>query len=225
MTTISPTPRTTVKRLPDRGSYEQELIESILDEAPICHVGFVVDGAPFVIPTIHARIGDTLYLHGSPASRMLRHMQTGAVVCVTATLVDALVLARSAFHHSMNYRSAVVIGPARLVDDPVEKMHGFRAIVEHVAPGRWAHVRQPNADEMRKTTLVAVAISEASAKVRSGPVGDDPEDMDLGIWAGLLPLRTVAGAPEPDGLLAPGIAVPEHVLAWRSVDERLASKE
>lgn len=224
MTSFSSTPRTRVKRLPERGSYEVELVHGILDEGLICHVGFSTDGAPVVIPTIHARVDDVLYFHGSPASRMLRSMKDGVEVCVTVTLLDGLVLARSAFHHSMNYRSAVVMGVARPVTDAAEKLEALRAIVEHVSPGRWDSVRGPSDDEFRKTLVLALPIEEASAKVRSGPVGDDPEDLELPIWAGILPLSTTTGTPQPDAALDPALDVPPHVTAWKSPAERLRLK-
>ncbi len=221
MATITPSGRTTVKRMPERGAYDTELIHSILDEALHCHVGFVVDGSPVVIPTIHARIGETLYLHGSPASRMLRHLKGEADLCVTVTLVDGLVLARSALHHSMNYRSAVVMGRARHVSDATEKLAALKAFIEHVAPGRWDHIRGPSNTEFRQTEVVAMPITEASAKVRSGPVSDDLEDHELPIWAGVLPLATVAGTPDPAVELAVGTRTPWHVEAWTSPEERL----
>ena len=213
--TLPPSPRTEIRRRPERARYDAEVVRCVLDEALVCHVGFVIDGQPVVIPTIHARHGDQLYLHGSPASRMLRALGRQVDVCVTVTLVDGLVLARSAFHHSMNYRSVVVFGPARDVADPVEKMVAFRALVDHVAPGRWEHVRAPNDKEIRSTLVLALPLAEASAKVRTGPPIDDEVDYTLSIWAGELPLRTVPGAPLGDPRLAPGAVVPEHVAGWR----------
>ena len=203
--------RTRVKRLPERGVYDRSALDAILDEALICHVGFVQDGQPFVIPTIHARVGDTLYLHGSPASRMLRLMKEGARVSVNATIVDGIVAARSVFHHSMNYRSAVVLGAARLVEDDGERLLAMEAITEHVLPGRWAEARGPNDVESKGTLLVAVPIEEFSVKERTGPPGDDEPDYELPIWAGVIPLSTVAGEPVPDPLLANGIEVDESV--------------
>ena len=195
--------------------YEREAIDAILDEAMICHVGFVVDDVPHVIPTIHARQGDTLYLHGSPASRMLRLLKLGAPVSVTATIVDGVVVARALFHHSLNYRSVVVFGTPRLVDDPGERSVAFRAITEHVLPGRWDEARRPNEKEDRGTLLVAVDIDEASAKVRTGPPGDDDEDYELDIWAGVIPLETTAAEAIADPLLKPGVEVPESVRTYR----------
>ncbi|MET0831624.1 MAG: pyridoxamine 5'-phosphate oxidase family protein, partial [Acidimicrobiia bacterium] len=181
-----PTSRTEVRRLAERGSYERSVIDAVLDEALICHVGFVHDGGPVVIPTIHARAGDTLYLHGSPASRMLRSMRSGDEICVTVTLVDGLVMARAPFHSSMNYRSVVVFGEPRLVEEPDEKWAAFAVLTEHVCPGRWADSRLPNDKEIKGTLVAAVTIDEASAKVRTGPPGDDEEDYDLPIWAGVV---------------------------------------
>ncbi len=215
MTTIAPTPRTTLVRRPNRGVYDRALINAILDEAMICHVGFATDGQPFVLPTIHARIDDRLYLHGAVASRMVRMLATGIPVCVTATLLDGLVLARSAFHHSMNYRSVVVLGVATLVREEAEKRRALDALVEHVVPGRSASVRGPSAQELKATAVVCVPVDEASAKVRTGPPVDDEDDYALSCWAGVIPLRAQALEAEPDPRLAPGIAVPEHVLAYK----------
>jgi hypothetical protein len=210
------TERTRIRRLPERGRYDRETIEEILDEALICHVGFVVDDVPHVIPTIHARVGSTLYFHGSPASRMLRSLRKGAMVSATATIVDGIVVARALFHHSMNYRSAVVFGTPRLVEDPEERTVAFRAITEHVLPGRWDEARRPNPKEDRGTLIVAMEIGEASAKVRTGPPADDDEDYDLDIWAGAIPLTLTAGDPEPDPRLKSGVEVPDSVRAYRS---------
>jgi nitroimidazol reductase NimA-like FMN-containing flavoprotein (pyridoxamine 5'-phosphate oxidase superfamily) len=213
--TLSPSPRTEVRRLPERARYDAEVVHGILDEALVCHMGFVRDGQPVVIPTIHARHGDRLYLHGSPANRMLRTLKRQVDVCVTVTLVDGLVLARSAFHHSMNYRSVVAFGSAREVTDPAEKLAAFRALVDHVAPGRWDDVRAPSEKEIRSTLVLALGLVEASAKVRTGPPLDDEDDYALPVWAGELPLRTVPGAPVGDPRLAPGAVVPEHVTGWQ----------
>ena len=206
-----PTARTEVRRLRERGVYDREAIEAILDEALICHLGFVHDDHPFVIPTIHARAGDTLYVHGSPASRMLKTLATGVDVCLTVTLLDGLVLARSVFHHSMNYRSVVVLGRARPVTDPDEKMAALKTVVDHVQPGRWDDARRPNPDEFRKTLVLALPLDEASAKVRSGPPGDDEDDLDLPVWAGVVPLALTAGAPVTDDLVPPGTPVPAYL--------------
>lgn len=197
------TPRTTLRRLPKRGSHDPATIEAILDEALVCHVGFAVEGQPYVIPTIHGRSGDRLYLHGSAASRMLKILAGGVPVCVTVTIVDGLVMARSAFHHSMNYRSVVVLGTATLVEDAAEKVEALRVIVEHVAPGRWSEVRPPSDVELKATTVLSLPIAEASAKVRTGPPIDDEEDYALPCWSGVIPLRTVALEPEADARLHP----------------------
>lgn len=211
----APTPRTEVKRLAERGVYDRSTIDAILDEALICHVGFVHDGAPVVIPTIHARVGDTLYFHGSPASRMLRTMKAGDQVCVNATLVDGLVVARAAFHNSMNYRSVVVFGEARVVEDPEEKRMALEAVTEHVLRGRWADSRPMTEKEYKGTLIVAVPLDESSAKVRTGPPGDDDEDYDLPIWAGVLPLSVVPGEPEDDPQLRVDATVPSYVREYR----------
>lgn len=195
--TIPVTERTKVRRLPKRGAYDRETIHAILDEALICHVGFVVDTAPVVIPTIHWRDGDTLYVHGSAASRMLRRLNEGVEACVTVTLLDGLVLARSAFHHSMNYRSVVVFGRAREVTGE-EKVRALEALVEHVVRGRSSEVRPPNEAELRGTTVLALPLDEASAKIRTGGPVDDEEDYALPVWAGVVPVRLTYGDPIPD---------------------------
>jgi uncharacterized protein len=192
-----PSDRTTVKRHPERGAYDRATIDAILDEALICHVGFVAEGQPYVIPTIHARDGDTLYLHGSPGSRMLRTIKQGIDVCVTATLLDGLVLARSVYNHSMNYRSVVVLGRAHEVTDVAKKLQAMECVVEHVVPGRWAEARQPNEGEIKATTILALALEEASAKIRTGPPSDFDEDLELPIWAGVIPLDLHRGRPYP----------------------------
>ncbi len=205
------TARTTVKRLAKRGEYDRDVVNAILDEALICHAGFVVDGSPIVIPTIHARDGDTLYVHGSAASRMLRTLREGVDACITVTLLDGLVLARSTFHHSMNYRSVVILGTARELTDRAEKLHALERIVEHVAPGRSADARGPNENELRGTMVLAIPITEASAKIRTGGPVDDEEDYALPIWAGVLPLRLVPGVPVPDERIVSGVPVPEYL--------------
>jgi len=194
--------------------YDHETVFKILDEAFVCHVGFVVDGQPYVIPTNFGRVGETLYLHGSAASRMLRTLSEGIPVCVTVTLVDGLVLARSAFHHSANYRSVVILGTARLVDDPAEKMEALRLFTEHIMKGRWEQIRWPNEQELKGTTVLALPIEEVSAKVRTGDPKDDEEDYELPIWAGVLPLQVVPATPIPDTRLKPGIPVPENVAKY-----------
>lgn len=216
-----PSARVRVKRLPDRARYQRAVIEEILDEALICHVGFVVDGQPHVIPTIHAREGDRLYVHGSTASRMLRTLKGGIPACVTASIVDGLVLARSAFHHSVNYRSVVVLGTASEVEDDAEKLRALRAISEHVAPGRWYEVRGPSPSELRQTTVLGMGLDEASAKVRSGPPKDEEKDLALPIWAGELPMRLVAVEARDDPLLRSGVARP----GWLATYDRGAQEE
>jgi nitroimidazol reductase NimA-like FMN-containing flavoprotein (pyridoxamine 5'-phosphate oxidase superfamily) len=214
MSTFTPTSRTQVKRLPKRGAYDRETVFKILDEAFVCHVGFVVEGQPYVIPTNYGRVGETLYLHGSAASRMLRTLSEGIAVCVTATLIDGLVLARSAFHHSVNYRSVVILGTARLVENPTEKMEALRLFTEHIMKGRWDQIRQPNEQELKGTTVLALPLEEVSAKVRTGGPVDDEEDYELPVWAGVLPLPVAPTAPIADARLKPGIAVPENVTAY-----------
>jgi len=194
----NPTARTRVVREPQRGVYDRETVNRILDEGLICHVGFVADGQPYVIPTLYGRDGNVLYLHGSVASRMLRNLQQGVPVCVTVTLVDGLVLARSVFNHSMNYRSVVILGTAMLVDDPKEKLAALRAVSEHVVPQRWDDARQPVEKELKVTSVLKIPIEEFSAKVRVGPPLDDEADYSFPTWAGVLPMETKTGAPIPD---------------------------
>jgi nitroimidazol reductase NimA-like FMN-containing flavoprotein (pyridoxamine 5'-phosphate oxidase superfamily) len=200
-----PTSRTQVKRLSKRGVYDKAQVHAILDEGFVCHVGFTLDGQTYVIPTGYVRVGDRIYIHGSPASRMLSALNQAIDVCLTVTLLDGLVLARSAFHHSMNYRSVVVLGKARLVTDPDEKVEALHAFVEHVVPGRWDEVRQPTAKELQGTYVLALPLGEVSAKVRTGPPIDDEEDYALPIWAGVIPLCTQAGEPLADPRLLSGL--------------------
>jgi len=200
-----------VVREPQRAVYDREAAYKILDEAFICHVGFVIDGQPFVIPTGFGRNGDALYIHGSAASRMLRHAKEGAPVCVTVTLLDGLVLARSIFNHSMNYRSVVVLGKAVLVDDPAEKLEALRLLSEHIIPGRWAESRMPDEKELKATSILRLPIEEFSAKVRQGPAIDDEPDYSFPTWAGVVPLETVTGTPIDDERLSPGQTVPDYV--------------
>jgi nitroimidazol reductase NimA-like FMN-containing flavoprotein (pyridoxamine 5'-phosphate oxidase superfamily) len=215
-----PTPRTTVKRMAKRAAYERAAIHSILDRAIVCHVGFVSDGAPSVLPTLHARIGERLYLHGSAASHMLGIAAGGAEICVTVTMIDGLVLARSAFHHSVNYRSAVIFGRAVRVDDRAQKLAAMRALVEHVAPGRWAGTREPNEKEIAATLILEMPIAEASAKIRTGGPIDDAADYALPHWAGVIPLTLAASVAIADARLARSIPLPAHVAQYRTPDER-----
>jgi uncharacterized protein len=206
----STTPRTRVVREAERGVYDRETVYRILDEGFLCHVGFAVDGQPFVIPTSYGRKDASLYIHGSAASRMLRHMKESVPVCVTVTLLDGLVLARSIFNHSMNYRSVVILGKATLVDDPTEKLEALRLLAEHIIPGRWADSRQPNERELKATSVLRLPIEEFSAKVRSGPAIDDEEDYAFPTWAGVVPLEMTVGTPIGDARLLPGSAVPAY---------------
>ncbi len=208
------TPRTKVKRLPKRAVYNKKEIYEIIDESLLCHIGFVHEGQPYVIPTIQARIGTTLYVHGSAASRMLRSLGEGVPACVTVTLLDGLVLARSTFHHSMNYRSVVILGSLELVSDPDVKRDVLEAIVEHVIPGRSEEARGPTDKELKATSVLAIEINEASAKIRSGPPGDDEEDYALPIWGGVLPVSLETGTPVPDDRLVEGVTVPDYVLRY-----------
>ena len=211
MDNYTPTSRTKVRRLPKRASYDKLTVHAILDQGYICHVGFAVDCQPYVIPTVYARDGDTIYVHGSAVSRMLRTLTQQVPVCITVTLLDALVLARSAFHHSLNYRSVVMLGNARLVDGSDEKMRALHLITNHVVPQRWEEARSPNALELRQSSVLALALEEVSAKIRSGPPVDDDEDYALPVWAGLVPVETRLGTPVDDGRVLAG--VPEIDLA------------
>lgn len=213
--TFPETKRTKLKRLPKRGHFDRETVYKILDEGFICHVGFVVDGHPVVIPTGYARVDDKLYIHGSQASRMLRTLANGVDACVTVTLIDGLVLARSAFHHSMNYRSVVVFGRATLVDDPEEKMTALVALTEHIIRDRWNDIREPNDMEMKLTTVLELSLEEASAKIRTGPPIDDEEDYSLPMWAGVIPLRLTAGEPIDDPRLTDGIKPPDYAKHYK----------
>jgi hypothetical protein len=206
MADLPRTPRTTHRRLPKRGSHDRDLIHAILDEGLVCHVGFAVEGQPYVLPTTYARMGDLLVMHGSQSNRMFRVLASGAPACVTVSLLDGLVLARSAFHHSMNYRSVVVLGSARAVEGREAKRAALEAIVEHVAPGRLRQVRPPTDPEVDGTIVVEFPVLEASAKVRSGPPMDDPEDLALDCWAGVIPLHLARGEPVPDAHVPAGKA-------------------
>jgi hypothetical protein len=212
----APSDRVRLRRKRERGSYERAAIDAILDEALVAHLGIVDDaGQPFVIPTLHARSGDLVYLHGSTASRTLRALAAGRPVCLTVTLLDGLVLARAVMHHSANYRSAILLGTARLLEDPVEKLVALEAIVEQIVPGRWREARAPSENELKATSVLALAIEECSAKVRTGPPQDDEQDYALPVWAGVIPLESRAAAPLPDPRLASGIGVPPSVSDYR----------
>ena len=209
-----PSPRTRVVREPDRAVYDRETVYRILDEGFLCHAGFVVDGQPFVIPTSYGRKDASLYIHGSAASRMLRQFKEGVPVCITVTLLEGLVLARSIFNHSMNYRSVVILGKATVVDDPAEKLAALRILSEHILPGRWDDSRQPNDRELKATSVLHVPIEEFSAKVRQGPAIDDEEDYSFPTWAGVVPLEMFAGKPIDDARLLPGKEVPAYVRGY-----------
>ena len=212
---MTATSRTRVRRAPARADYERETIDAILDEALVAHLGFVDDGQPYVIPTMVARVQDTVYVHGSAASRMIRGLTAGIPTCLTVTLIDGLVLARSVFHHSLNYRSAVVLGRCRPVEGPDEREAALHAFTEQLVPGRWDEVRPPTAQELKGTRVLAMDLDECSAKLRTGPPGDDEDDYALPVWAGVVPLRTVAGPPVPDPRLAGGIEPSAAVTGWR----------
>lgn len=212
----APSPRTRVKRLPERGVYDRESIDAILDAGIVCHLGFAYEGQPFVIPTLHARIGDRLYVHGSAASRALRRLADGILACATVTLIDGIVLARSIFEHSVNYRSVVVLGTATPVTDPAEKGAALEAFTEKLLPGRWADARPPTRKELKATSALWLPLDEASAKIREGgPHDADTPDGALDVWAGVIPLRLAAGAPIPDPDLRPGIPVPQYAKRYR----------
>jgi nitroimidazol reductase NimA-like FMN-containing flavoprotein (pyridoxamine 5'-phosphate oxidase superfamily) len=213
-TSYDPTPRTTPTRYRERASYDRAVVHRILDEALICHLGYLSAGRPVVLPTTHARCGETLYLHGSTGSRPMLTATEGLPVCVTTTLVDGLVLARSALHHSLVYRSVVAVGDARLVDDPAEKLRALNCLLDHVAVGRAGDCRTPNARELAATAVLALNLLEVSAKVRTGGPADDPEDLALPHWAGVLPLSVTAGAPVPADDLDPAIPVPQYLVAY-----------
>jgi len=210
-----PSKRTRVRRAPARGIYDRETIDAILDEGLVAHLGFVEGGQPYVIPTLYARVGDVVYVHGSAASRAVRELSGGIAACLTVTLVDGIVLARSAFNHSMNYRSVVVLGTCRRVG-PRETEEALEAFTERLVPGRWDEVRAPNRKELKATHVLGMDLEECSAKVRGGPPVDDAADHDLPVWAGEIPLRTAAGTPVPDPKLAEGIQPSEAVEAWSS---------
>jgi len=212
--TQMPTTRTRVVREPERGIYDRETIYRILDEGFICHLGFAVEGQPFVIPTSYGRKDANLYIHGSAASRMLRQMKDGVALCVTVTLLDGLVLARSVFNHSMNYRSVVILGKGTLVEDPEEKLAALRTLSEHIIPGRWDNVRQPHEGELKATSVLRVPIEEFSAKVRTGPPIDDEEDYSFPTWAGVVPLEMKVGEPISDPRLSPDQETPIYIRCY-----------
>jgi len=215
MSKFTPTERTKVRRLPDRGKYDPESVYGILDEAFICHVGFVVDGQPYVIPTGFARVNDTLYIHGSAASRMLRTLADGVQVCITATLVDGIVMARSGFHSSMNYRSVVILGQAMQVEGRDEKLAALEAFSEQVMPGRWKDLRETTDAELKGTLVLTLPLKEVSAKVRTGPPKDDESDYALPLWAGVVPLKLTAGTPIDDPRLPRGIEPPDYARNYK----------
>jgi nitroimidazol reductase NimA-like FMN-containing flavoprotein (pyridoxamine 5'-phosphate oxidase superfamily) len=217
------TKRSELRRLPTRGSHELEVINGILDAAFLAYVGFNVDGQPFVIPTLYGREGEKLYLHGSAASRMLRQLDTGIAACVNVTLVDGLVLARSAFHHSMNYRSVVAFGTARKIESATEKENGLRIISDHLIAGRWNDVRLPTEQELKATAVLEFTMEEASAKIRSGPPLDDEEDYALPVWAGVLPVQLKPGSPVPDSRLPAGTPLPDYVRSYADRERCVAS--
>jgi nitroimidazol reductase NimA-like FMN-containing flavoprotein (pyridoxamine 5'-phosphate oxidase superfamily) len=210
-----PTQRTRVVREPHRGAYDRATIDAILDEGLVCHVGFSVEGQPYVIPTMFARVADAVYFHGSAASRMLRNLGTGLPVCLTVTLADGLVLARSVFNHSMNYRSVVALGQAVLVEDAVEKLAALRAFTEKIVPGRWNEARQPTEKEVKATSILRLPLTEASAKMRVGPPEDDAEDYALRVWAGVIPLQLAVGAPIRDARCDAAIPTPAYAEKYR----------
>jgi uncharacterized protein len=214
MESYTPTERTQVKRRSQRGHYDRETVNRILDEAFLCHVGFIAEGRPVVIPTAYGRDGDRIYLHGAPLNRTLRSMADGLDVCVTVTLIDGLVLARSAFHHSLNYRSVVIFGRAREVKERTAKQRALRVFTDHVIRGRWEEVREPDAQETDATLVVELPLEEVSAKIRSGPPIDDEADMSLPVWAGVLPMAVVTGTPMADPQMAEGVEVPEYVRGY-----------
>lgn len=207
--------RNTINRLPQRGHYDAETIYSILDEALICHVAFTQESEPFVIPSLYARLDDCILLHGAKASRLMKYIQEGGQVSIAVSLIDGLVVARSVFHHSVNYRSVVLFGKGTLVKAEAEKMHALEVITEHILPGRWAEARKPTPKELNATTVVSIPIESASAKVRTGQPGDDEDDYKLPIWAGVLPLSLQASAPINDPLLMGGIPVPPYVSGYK----------
>lgn len=218
MSTYRKTNRSKVKRIPRRGVYDRSVIYKIIDEALICHVGFVQNSQPFVIPTIHTRVDDNIVLHGSRASRLLKHIGSGNEVCITITIMDGIVLARSVFHHSMNYRSVVLFGKGKAIEGKENKLKALQAVAEHVMSGRWKDARKPNRKELNATTVVAIPIEEASAKIRTGAPLDDLEDYELPIWAGVLPIRQQVASPENDPALNVDVPIPDYVINYGKID-------
>ncbi len=212
MSDYAPTPRTRIKRHHERGHYDRETVHAILDAGLVCHVGFVADGQPFVVPTLYWREGESVLIHGSTASRMIRALKAGAPACLTVSLIDGLVLARSGMHHSANYRSVMILGSATAVTGRAEKTRALRYFIERLTPGRWDQLRPPTTQEIKATTVLAFALDEVSAKVRNAPPKDDEEDYALPVWAGVVPLETVARDPTPDSRLNPTTPVPDHAL-------------
>jgi len=208
---FQPTARTRIKRLHERGHYDRKTANEILDAGLVCHVGYVIDGQPYVTATAYWRMGGRVYWHGSSASKMLRHLKGGVPVCFTVALLDGLVLARSGFHSSINYRSVMALGEARLVSDPDEKLAALTAFSERLTPGRWSELKPPSAQELKATTVISLELDEVAAKVRTGPPKDEPEDLALPVWAGVVPVATVLGRPEPDPQLLPDIPAPDYL--------------
>ena len=225
MTDFAKTEKNSIKRLPKRGFYDRETIYQILDEALICHVGFAASGQPYVIPINFARMDDTIVLHGAKASRLLKHIEAGHPVCVEVTIVDGLVLARSVFHHSLNYRSAVVFGTGRLIVDEREKLAALEAIAEHLIPGRWKEARLPNRKELNATSVVSIRIDEASAKIRVGPAVDEEEDYGLPVWAGVLPLQEMPSSPIPDELQSRDVPLPGYIANYSRTRPEMKAAE
>jgi nitroimidazol reductase NimA-like FMN-containing flavoprotein (pyridoxamine 5'-phosphate oxidase superfamily) len=220
----APSPRSRIRRAPARADYERATIDAILDEALVAHLGFAIDGQPYVIPMLHARIDDDVYVHGAASSRMVTMLGAGIPACLTVTLIDGLVLARSAFHHSMNYRSAVVLGHARYVEGPQERAAALEAFTDRLIPGRWDEVRPPTRQELNGTRVLAMSLAEASAKVRTGDPVDDDDDYGLDVWAGTVPLTVEPGVPVPDARLRDGIAPSAAVTGWTARAGRLQTK-
>jgi nitroimidazol reductase NimA-like FMN-containing flavoprotein (pyridoxamine 5'-phosphate oxidase superfamily) len=216
MNNFIPTEKTKVNRLPKRGFYDKETIYSILDEGIVCHVGFIINDKPFVIPTAYVRVDDYIYIHGAKSNQMINAINEGSEACITVTLLDGYVLARSAFHHSMNYRSVVIFGKGKIVEDDEEKMSALKAFTEHVVKGRWDDVREPSEKEMNTTSVLKFPIEEASAKVRTGPPVDDKDDYDMNVWAGVLPVKTMFGEPIRDGQLKENVSVPGYLTNYIS---------